>query len=105
MGALYSAFLIPGAVVVGATLKMTDVKACTTGGSEVRGSLVGDTAERIYIGEQQLLGEEREDATDRESARRIIAVPYSKITQVLVGEYAFEQACDPALQQPSGEVG
>lgn len=91
MSAIYAALLLPGAVVIGATLPLLEVKACMVGGSEQVGSLVGETEDRLFYGEP------REGEDDR--PRRIISVPFSSVTQTFVGADAGELECDSSLQE------
>jgi hypothetical protein len=92
MGALYASFLLPGAIVLGATLRLTDARVCTAGGAMVDGVLVGDTEQRVYVGEErQAKGEDRQ----------IVAVPFDHVSETIVGNDAHEQACDPKVPAAS----
>lgn len=91
MSAVYGALLLPGSIVVGATVPLVDVKACTVGGSARLGSLVGETSDRLYFGEKR----EHQD----KKSRRIISLPQSNITETFVGDDAERVACNPKLQK------
>jgi hypothetical protein len=93
MSALYAAFLLPGAIVLGATLRLTDSRVCAVGGGKVDGVLVGETEQRIYVGEERRGG--RED-------RHIVAIPFDHVAEVIVGNDAHETRCDPSV--PAGST-
>ncbi len=85
MSALNAAFLLPGAIVLGATLRLTDARLCAAGGATIDGVLVGETEQRIYIGEER-----RGTLEDR----RIVAVPFDHVAEAIVGNDAHDQRCD-----------
>ncbi len=91
MSALYAGFLLPGAIVVGAALPLLDMKACTAGGSERTGALVGETEQRLYYGEGRAKGADGD--------RRLLSLPADKVTELFVGRGAKDIACKGGLQE------
>jgi hypothetical protein len=88
MSLLYAAFLLPGAIVLGATLRLTEARVCAAGGAKIDGVLVGETEQRVYIGEER-----RGELEDR----RITAVPFDHVAEAIVGNDAREQRCDQVV--------
>lgn len=82
MCGIYGGALVPGLVAFCATLPLSDAKVCVTDGFEERGSLVGQTSDRVYLGEQ----------TD--PPRRLAAIPLSQVEEVFIGHRAREASCD-----------
>lgn len=97
MCGVYALMLLPAGVVIGATLPMTDVKACGVGGAEIEGVFVGDTESRLYVG---LKPDESEDTSAFAADGRIVSLPYDKLSEVYIGEKSSDESCLSDLDKP-----
>lgn len=86
------ALLVPAFVVTSATLPLLDVKVCTVGGGSVKGSLIGQTDDRLYVGEYR--------SQQSSANRRIVALASSTVTEMFVGDGAGDVSCDEGLTKP-----
>jgi hypothetical protein len=92
MAGLAAACVVPGCVMVGATIPLLDVKVCTAAGAGATGSLVGETADDIYFG----VGD------DDTSPRQIVVIPSAEVKRVVIGERAHVAPCPPAAAEAAG---
>jgi hypothetical protein len=79
----YGVVAMVAAAVVAPTFPLLDAKACTTAGVAERGDLVGQTDDRLFLGEPL-----------REH-RRIAMLPTSKVDELFIGPNADGAQCDP----------
>jgi hypothetical protein len=66
-----------------ATQPLLEAKACTSTGFEERGSLVGQSNDRVYLGEPT------------RTRRRIASLPMSQVEELFIGPDAGRALCDP----------
>jgi hypothetical protein len=79
---LCAVFAIPAMIAAAACVPFTEAKACTVDGYEERGLLVGETSDRIYLGELS------------ELHRRLAVLPLSKVEETFIGDEAWEATCE-----------
>lgn len=76
----YASAVLPGAMVIGATLELAEAKVCKAGGAaEVSGLLIGMTTERIYVAQPPA---------------QLVVIASSVAEEVLVGEQASSLKCN-----------
>ncbi len=73
---------LPACLVFAGTFPLLDAKVCIRGGSEQTGLLIGETNERIYIGESS------------GAPRRVISLPQSEVTKTFIGGKAGTERCE-----------
>lgn len=76
---------VPACLVFAGTFPLLDAKVCTTSGSYRTGLLIGETSQRIYIGESS------------GPKRRVISVPLTQVKETFIGGNAGAERCEPAL--------
>jgi hypothetical protein len=86
MAGVFAGALVPPAIAFGATLPLLDAQVCRVTGPPENGSLIGETSDKVYIGQ----GEETE------GNRNLVVVPYSEISEVFAGGKAQDRKCPPA---------
>ena len=81
MALFYAAAAIPAAMVAAGSIPFSEAKVCVAGSTQAEGALVGETGDRIYLGE---LGDE---------PLRILVLPLSRVEAMFVGEDAEGSTC------------
>ncbi len=72
---------LPACLVFAGTFPLLDAKVCIRGGSEQRGLLIGETNDRVYIGEST------------GATRQVISLPQSEVTKTFIGGDAGSESC------------
>ncbi len=72
---------LPACLVFAGTFPLLDAKVCTTSGSEWTGLLIGETNQRIYIGESS------------GAKRQVISLPLTQVTATFIGGSAGAERC------------
>ena len=73
--------VLPACLVFAGTFPLLDAKVCTTSGSERTGLLIGETNQRIYIGESS------------GAKRRVISLPLTQVKETFIGGDADLERC------------
>lgn len=81
MALFYTAAAVPAAMVAAVSVPFSEAKVCMAGPHSAKGALVGETSDRIYLGE---LGDK---------PLRIVVLPLSRVEEMFVGEDAKESPC------------
>ena len=90
MAALVALASLPAWMVFSGTFRLLDAKACTSSGAVFEGVLIGETANRIYIG----------DIPRRKGgSRRVVSIPLAQLQQVFIGGDAAGKSCGPSRQR------
>jgi hypothetical protein len=79
---VYAAAAVPAMIAAAAGLPFNDARVCTTTDFEEDGVLVGQSGDRIYLGEKR---------TDH---RRLAVFPLSQVEELFIGDEADQAACD-----------
>lgn len=88
--ALWALALFPGCVIFGSAVRMQPVRVCGEGNAyNLPGYLIGETNERVYVGEQ------------RENDRRILAIPWDGTAAVFIGSPNIPELCARVLPTPT----
>lgn len=72
---------VPACLVFAGTFPLLDAKVCTTSGAERTGLLIGETSQRIYIGESS------------GAKRQVISLPLTQVKETFIGGDAFFERC------------
>jgi hypothetical protein len=72
---------LPACLVFAGTFPLLNAKVCTTSGSERTGFLIGETNQRIYIGESS------------GAKRQVISFPLTQVTETFIGGDAGSEVC------------
>lgn len=72
---------LPACLVFAGTFPLLDAKVCTTNGSERTGLLIGETNQRIYIGESS------------GAKRQVISLPLTQVKETFIGGNAGSERC------------
>jgi hypothetical protein len=72
---------LPACLVFAGTFPLLNAKVCTTSGSERTGFLIGETNQRIYIGESS------------GAKRQVISFPLTQVTETFIGGDAGSELC------------
>lgn len=83
------ALLVPAFIVTCAVWPLVDVKVCTAGGGQVSGSLIGQTEDWLYLGEQR--------AKQGPADRRVVSLASATVLETFAGDGAAKPACDKGL--------
>ncbi len=100
LAGVYAAAALPAMVLAAAAVPLTEAKLCTTDNYEEHGTLVGETSDRIYLGERSW----------HPAHHRIAVFPLAKVEELFIGSDAREATCefekvpDPAAEE-KGEGG
>jgi hypothetical protein len=73
---------VPACLVFAGTFPLLPAKVCTTTGSARTGLLIGETNQRIYVGERY------------SAKRRVISFPMTQVTRTFIGGNARLEPCD-----------
>jgi hypothetical protein len=73
---------IPIWVIVAGTFHLLDAKVCTTSQTLETGVLIGETGDRVYIGEERSSG-----------PRRVASFPLAQVEEVFIGGKASSRKC------------
>jgi hypothetical protein len=97
LAGVYAAAALPAMVLAAAAVPLTEAKLCTTDNYEEHGTLVGETSDRVYIGER----------SPRPDHHRIAVVPMAKLEELFIGTDAKEATCEfeKASAPATGEQG
>lgn len=87
LAAVYSATAIPATMFAAAAFPLTPARVCTVDNFSENGFLVGETSDRVY------LGEESDD-------RRIAVIPFSKVGELFIGRNASDSTCEIVSAPP-----
>jgi hypothetical protein len=82
MSGIYALAVVPALVAFWAAWPLTDAKVCATKGFEKSGLLVGQTSDRVYLGEH------------RPFHRRLAVIPLSQVEQLFIGPVAGDAVCN-----------
>lgn len=74
--------VLPSCLVFSGTFHFLDTKVCVPNAEKI-GVLVGETADRVYVG----------DPTTQSPPRRVTSIPVAQVKQVLIGGDAATTAC------------
>ncbi len=88
MAALYTVAVIPSMMAAAAGVPLTEAKVCTVNNFAEFGYLVGQTSDRIYLGEK---GERR----------RIGVIPMARVEELFIGDEADGALCEFVSAPPS----
>jgi hypothetical protein len=88
VAALYAAATIPSMMIAAAGLPLTEAKVCTTNNSTESGYFVGQTSDRVYLGEKG-------------KARRIAVIPMAQVEELFIGSDADGALCEYVSAPPS----
>lgn len=88
VAALYAAATIPSMMIAAAGLPLTEAKVCTTNNSTESGYYVGQTSDRVYLGEKG-------------KARRIAVIPMAQVEELFIGSDADGALCEIVSAPPS----
>jgi hypothetical protein len=72
---------VPACLVFAGTFRSLPAKVCTTSGAEPTGLFIGETSQRVYIGEST--GPKRD----------VISVPLTQVKQTFIGGHADPASC------------
>jgi len=87
MTGVYAAAVIPTAVGIFGVAPFNDANLCSVDGFSERGDLIGQTSDRVYLGEEV------------RSPRRIAVFPTAQVEELFIGDEAANTQCDPRLPQ------
>lgn len=87
MAGLYALAAMPAMMLAAAATPLTSVKVCTSAGGEVSGKLVGESSDRVYLGEAATTPEKVEN-------RRIVVLPMANVEQIFVGPHPTGAICE-----------
>jgi hypothetical protein len=73
---------LPACLIFAATFPLLEVKVCTTDGFQ-SGLFIGESSERIYVGELRR----------RNQPRQVVSFPLSAVTETIIGGGARSQPC------------
>jgi hypothetical protein len=82
MSGIYALAVVPALVAFWAAWPLSNAKVCATKGFEKRGFLVGQTSDRVYLGEE------------RPFHRRLAVIPLSQVEELFIGPVAGEAFCN-----------
>lgn len=82
VASVYATAAVPAVMLAASALPLNEGKVCANGEFEEQGSLVGQTSDRIYLGEP---GEEN---------RRLAVFPLSQVQEIFIGSGAGDAECD-----------
>jgi hypothetical protein len=87
MAGVYAAAALPSMMLAAAAIPLSEAKVCTTDGYPEWGLLVGESSDRVYLGE-------RPPPEDWQSHHRRLAVfPLTKVEEMFVGPKAWGAIC------------
>lgn len=89
MAVVYAAAAMPAMILAAAVTPLTSAKVCMAGGGEQSGKLVGESSDRVYMGEAP-------DTPEKAEYRRIVVIPMAKIDQLFVGPHPTGAVCEKA---------
>jgi hypothetical protein len=101
---VYAAAAIPAMMLAAAAIPLSGAKICTTESYAEKGLLVGESSDRIYLGQ----GSSEEGHSQR---MRIAVLPFSKIEELFIGPEARKVHCEfsgektSAPKPPSAALG
>lgn len=78
MAALYAVAAVPATMLAAAATPLTSARACLKSGGIETGKIVGESGERVYLGEREITAEQTE-------YHRIFVIPTAEIDQLIVG--------------------
>ena len=73
---------VPAWLLSAGTFHFLDAKVCLDGGAEERGVFVGETSNRVYIGE-----------TANGGPHRIVSIPLARVGETFIGGESAERSC------------
>jgi hypothetical protein len=85
MAAVYIVAAIPAMTVAVAAIPLSEAKVCTTDGYAEGSFLIGETSDRVYLGERQ---------SDPVKSRRIAVFPLTQVEEIFIGRDAEEAECE-----------
>jgi hypothetical protein len=84
MGAVYVLAAIPAMTVAAAAVPLSEAKVCTTEEFAEGSFLIGETSDRVYLGEFP---------SQEQSTRRIAVFPMAQVEELFIGEGAIHVLC------------
>ncbi len=88
MTLLVGVWSMPGLILLWANIELPAALLCTTGGDTYKGVLIGETADRDYLGANP-------QPTDTVHHHRLISLPLSQVEALFVGHDADKLSCPP----------
>ena len=73
---------VPAWLLSAGTFHFLDAKVCLDGGAEERGVFVGETSNRVYVGEKANGG-----------PHRIVSIPLAQVGEVFIGGESAKRSC------------
>jgi hypothetical protein len=89
MAGIYVVAAIPAMMAGAASVSLSVAKVCDVDNFAEHGFLVGETSDRVYLGEE---------TTDR--PRRIAVIPFAKVEELFIGHDADEATCEVVNAPP-----
>jgi hypothetical protein len=86
MTLLVGVWSMPGLILLWANIELPAALLCTTGGDAYKGVLIGETADRDYLGANP-------QPTDTVRHHRLISLPLSQVEALFVGRDADKLSC------------
>lgn len=86
MAAIYAAGALPAMVLAASALPLSAAKVCTTEGDPEQGVLVGESSDRVYLGEKVKKGW-------RSRHPRIAVFPLTRVEEMFIGPKAWKSYC------------
>jgi hypothetical protein len=88
IAAIYSAAAVPAMMAAAASVSLTSAKVCDVDNFSEHGFLVGETSDRVYLGEEG-------------HRRRIAVLPMTKVAEIFIGEDAAKAHCEIISTPPT----
>jgi hypothetical protein len=82
MAGIYAVATIPVAMVAAGSVPFSEAKVCTADRHELEGVLVGETSDRVYLGERG------------DKPRRLVVLPLPKVEEMFIGEDVDDSECE-----------
>jgi hypothetical protein len=87
MAGVYAVAALPAALLGAAAIPLTEANVCITGGYSETGYLVGESSDRVYLGEKP-------KGKNDGGQRRILVVPLAKVEELFFGDEAYSAGCE-----------
>jgi hypothetical protein len=96
MAGVYAGAALPAMLLGAAAIPLTDAKVCVVDGFSEQGYLVGESSDRVYLGEKPR-------GPNDGDQRRIAVIPLAKVEEVFFGTEAELASCEFAAPQPAAD--
>lgn len=87
MAGVYAVAALPAALLGAAAIPLTEAMVCTTDNYYETGYLVGESSDRVYLGEKP-------KGEHDGGQRRILVVPLAKVEELFFGGEAYKASCE-----------